>query len=239
MSQDSGKRQAAAAALAVVRPLLKPGSVLGVGTGSTTNHFIDGLRLVRALLAGAVSSSEATSARLAGQGIPVLRLNDVEAVAAYVDGADEVAPDRALIKGGGGALVREKIVAASAACFICIVDHTKLVDALGAFPLPVEVLPLARRLVARRLRTLGGEPALRTGFATDNGNRILDARGLPMADPEALASAVNNIPGVVDNGLFVGDARPDVVLAGAPEGIRRVVGERCPATLRDALSVLD
>ena len=239
MRQEWHKAAAAAAALAVVKRLLAPGSVLGVGTGSTTNYFIDGLPALRDQFAGAVASSEATRARLQENSIPVLSLNDVEAVAVYVDGADEATPERVLVKGGGGALTREKIVAASAAHFICIVDDTKLVATLGAFPLPVEILPLARRLVVRHLRALGGAPAFRAGFTTDNGNHILDVRGLPLDDPQALVRAINTIPGVVDNGLFAGGDRPDVILAAADRAIQPIVAEDCEPALRAALAALD
>ena len=238
VTKDQQKRRAANAALTVIEPLLGPDRVLGVGTGSTANHFIDALPTLRATFAGAVSSSVATSERLAAGGVRVLDLNDVAAPAVYVDGADEVAPDRVLIKGGGGALVREKIVAACAECFVCIVDRSKLVDALGAFPLAVEIVPLARRFVAGRLRALGGDPAFRAGFETDNGNHILDVRNLRMDDPHALENAVNAIPGVVDNGIFAGGARPQVVLIGGARGVERIVAEDCPPALRQGVAAL-
>jgi ribose 5-phosphate isomerase A len=168
-----------------------------------------------------VPSSEASARRLAGHGIPLVDLNDVDELALYVDGADEATDQRMLIKGGGGALTREKIVASVAACFVCIVDDGKLVERLGAFPLPVEVLPLARRAVARRLERLGGSPRLRAGFVTDNGNEILDVHGLEIADPVALETELNQIPGVVTNGLFC--LRPaDLLLVGGPDGVRRI-----------------
>ena len=240
MTQDEQKRRAALAALDVVEPLLAPGSLVGVGTGSTANHFIDGLVRLRGNFAAAVPSSAATAARLRERGVAVADLREVDAVAVYVDGADEVAPDRALIKGGGGALTREKIVAACAAHFVCIVDESKLVAALGAFPLPVEALPEAQALVARRLRERGGLPALRDGFETDNGNVIFDVRGLSMRDPQALEAELNGIPGVVENGLFTGQRRPHAVLAGtaapAANGVRRIVGDGCPDMLRTALA---
>ena len=223
-SQDDLKRQVAGAALDLIASRLTPGCVVGVGTGSTANFFIDALAGVKDRFGAAVSSSEASTRRLAARGIPVADLNAVERVAAYVDGADEVEPGRAALKGGGGALTREKIVAASAARFVCIVDESKLVERLGAFPLPVEVIPLAEKLVARRLAALGGDATPRAGFLTDNGNRILDARGLAIDDPVALEAAINAIPGVVENGLFAGETRPQVVLVGAPEGIR-LIGE--------------
>ena len=238
MSQDAQKRLAAQAALTVIQPLLAPGRVIGVGTGSTANHFIDALPELRSMFAGAVSSSVETARRLRARDIRVFDLNDVEAVAVYVDGADEVAPGRVLVKGGGGALVREKIVAACAQCFVCVVDQSKVVDALGAFPLPVEVVPLARRFVSRRLRALGGEPSFRVGFETDNGNHILDVRHLPMDDPPALERALNAIPGVVDNGLFAASARPQVVLVGTPRGVEHTVAEDCPPALRQGVRAL-
>ena len=238
MSQDAQKRRAAEAALMVIKPLLRPGCVVGVGTGSTANHFIDALPTLRSMFAGAVSSSEATTKRLRAHDIRVFDLNDVEAVAVYVDGADEVGPGRMLVKGGGGALLREKIVAACAECFVCVVDESKVVDALGAFPLPVEVVPLARRFVSGRLRGLGGEPSFRDGFETDNGNHILDVRGLPMDDPCALEQALNAIPGVVDNGLFAASVRPQVVLVGTPRGVEHIAAEDCPAALRRGVATL-
>ena len=230
------KRQAADAALRLVSAMLRPEDVLGVGTGSTANHFIDGLAALRGKFAGAVSSSLATTERLVANGIPVMALNAAGRVAAYVDGADEVAPDRALVKGGGGALTLEKIVAASADTFVCVVDSSKLVRALGAFPLPLEVLPPARVLVEQRLRALGGDPRPRVGFTTESGNEILDVRGLPLHEPAVLATRLNGIPGVVENGLFGGDLRPDVVLAGTAGGIETIVAEDCPAPLRAALT---
>lgn len=238
VSQDAQKRRAAQAALTVIEPLLAPGCVVGVGTGSTTNHFIDALPELRSRFAGAVSSSVATSKRLRAHDVPVLDLNDVEMVAVYVDGADEVAPGRMLVKGGGGALVREKIVAACAECFVCVVDQSKVVDALGAFPLPVEVAPLARRFVAGRLRARGGEPTYRAGFETDNGNHILDVRDLPMDDPGALERDLNAIPGVVDNGLFAASVRPEVVLVGTPHGVQPMIADDCPPALRQAVATL-
>lgn len=238
MSQDAQKRRAAEAALTVIEPLLVPGCVVGVGTGSTTNHFIDALPELRSRFAGAVSSSVATSKRLRAHDIRVFDLNDVEAVAVYVDGADEVAPGRMLVKGGGGALVREKIVAACAECFVCVVDQSKVVDALGAFPLPVEVVPLARRFVAGRLRARGGEPSFRAGFETDNGNDILDVYNLPMDDPCVLERDLNAIPGVVDNGLFAASVRPQVVLVGAPHGVEPMIADDCPPALRQAVATL-
>lgn len=220
MTQDERKRQVAAAALELILPSLHADAVVGVGTGSTANHFIDALAGERERFAAAVASSVASAERLQSKGIGVVQLNDVGSVAVYVDGADEVAPDRAVLKGGGGALTREKIVAASAARFVCIVDDTKLVATLGSFPLPVEVIPMAQQLVAERLRALGGNPVPRDGFVTDNGNRILDVHGLAIAEPAALETRINNIPGVVENGLFADSTRPQAVLVGSASGVQ-------------------
>lgn len=223
MNQDELKRAAARAAL----DELVDGAIVGVGSGSTVNFFIDYLgerRERRERIAGAVSSSEKSSARLRERGIEVLELNDVVAagrpIPVYVDGADEIDAGLRMIKGGGGALTREKIVAAASDRFVCIVDATKLVERLGAFPLPVEVIPMARELVARQLRALGGSPVDRAGFITDNGNLILDVAGLRIDDPVALETQINQWPGVVTVGLFA--ARPaDVVLIARPDGIER------------------
>src|SRR6056297_1602591 len=178
MDQDEQKRSAAEAALAYIAPRLDASSIVGIGTGSTANHFIDALARIRHTFNATVASSEASAERLRGHGVPVLDLNSVDSVSVYVDGADEVNEARQMIKGGGGALTREKIVAASADEFVCIVDGSKRVAVLGRFPLPVEVIPMARGLVARRLLELGGQPELREGFVTDNGNLILDVHGL-------------------------------------------------------------
>ena len=214
MSQDQKKQRAAAAALAYIQP----GTVIGVGTGSTVNFFIDALAGMPSRIAGAVSSSEASSRRLAGHGIPVLDLNSVAGLEVYVDGADEATRGLHLIKGGGGALTREKIVAAASRRFVCIVDEKKLVERLGAFPLPVEVIPMARNLVARQLRQLGGEPVWREGVVTDNGNHLLDVRNLAITDPVALEGEINQLAGVVTVGLFA--RRPaDVLLVGTPSGV--------------------
>lgn len=199
-------------------PALAGGAVLGVGTGSTANLFVDALARANANFAGAVPSSAATAARLRRAGIAVLDPNDVGAVAVYVDGADEVAPDRILVKGGGGALTREKIVAASAERFVCIVDATKAVPRLGAFPLPVEVLPFAQRLVLGTLQGFGGDVTVRQDCVTDNGNHILDVRGLDVSAPEALERRLNAIPGVLENGVFAAH-RPHQVLIGGPGGV--------------------
>ena len=220
MSREGLKRDAAEAALRLIEPTLTPESVVGVGTGSTANFFIDGLARIRDRFAAAVSSSVASTERLEAAGVRVVDLGTAETLAVYVDGADEVAPGLELLKGGGGALTREKIVAASAERFICIVDESKTVDVLGTFPLPVEVIPMATRLVAGRLRELGGEPVLRAGFTTDNGNHILDVHGLAIDDPAVLETRINNIPGVVENGIFAVSTRPDTVLVATPEGVR-------------------
>ena len=222
MSEERLKRQVAEAALQTVRPLLTPDAVIGVGTGSTANCFIDALAAVRGQFAAAVSSSVATTKRLAERGIRVIELNDARSVVVYVDGADEVNPERALIKGGGGALTREKVVAESAERFICIVDASKTVATLGTFPLPVEVLPMARRLLEDHVRAIGGEPVLREGFVTDNGNAIVDVHGLTIKDPESLETRLNNVAGVVENGLFAVATRPDAVLVGTPSGVETV-----------------
>ena len=215
MDQAAQKRSAAEAALAYVEPRLLPKSIIGVGTGSTTNLFIDALAAVKHKFDACVSSSEASSLRLQGHGIQVLDLNSVSAIDVYVDGADEVNPQRQLIKGGGGALTREKIVAASADEFVCIVDESKKVDVLGRFPLPVEVIPMARGLVARKLVELGGSPEWREGFLTDNGNLILDVYGLAISDAAALETTINNVVGVVTNGIFAAQAADLVLVAGA------------------------
>ena len=221
MAQDALKRSAAEAALAYVEPRLKRKAVVGVGTGSTANCFIDALAAVRHKFDAAVASSEASAERLRQHGVAVLDLNAAPAPEVYVDGADEVAPDRCLVKGGGGALTREKIVAASAQEFVCIVDESKLVRTLGAFPLPVGVIPMARGLAARALTRLGGKPEWRQGFTTDNGNIILDVHGLRIEDPLALEREINNIVGVVCNGLFAANAA-DVVFVANRQGVTQM-----------------
>jgi ribose 5-phosphate isomerase A len=214
MNQDQKKQRAAEAALGFVRD----GEVIGVGTGSTVNFFIDALAALKNRIAGAVSSSEASTQRLLAHGIEVLDLNAAGELGVYVDGADEATRALELIKGGGGALTREKIIAASSRRFVCIVDEQKVVERLGRFPLPVEVIPMARSLVARELARLGGNPVLREGFVTDNGNQILDVRGLDIPDPAALETTVNQITGVVTVGLFA--RRPaDVLLVGTAAGV--------------------
>ncbi|MFZ9478427.1 MAG: ribose-5-phosphate isomerase RpiA [Gammaproteobacteria bacterium] len=212
-----GKRLAAAAALEFVTE----GMIVGVGTGSTVNLFIDALAARRDRIAGAVSSSEASTARLKAAGIEVLELNRTGDLELYVDGADETDSHRRLIKGGGAALTREKVVAAASRKFVCIVDDSKLVDVLGRFPLPVEVIPMARSYVARQLTRLGGQPVWRENVTTDNGNQILDVHGLRILDPPALETAINGIAGVVTAGLFA-HRRADVVIIGGPGGIRRL-----------------
>ncbi|MEW6133940.1 MAG: ribose-5-phosphate isomerase RpiA [Pseudomonadota bacterium] len=213
MTQDEMKQAVARAAVEYVK-----GGIIGVGTGSTANYFIDELAKVKGRIDGAVASSEATAKRLKSHGIQVLDLNSVGGMEVYIDGADEITRNFHMIKGGGGALTREKIVAACARYFICVADQTKLVDVLGKFPLPVEVIPMARSYVARELVKLGGQPKLREGFTTDNGNVILDVHGLAILDPVALESEINQITGVVTNGLFA--RRPaDVLLLGTGHGV--------------------
>ncbi len=219
-SADSFKQQAALAALAYVPTT--PGTIIGVGTGSTATFFIDALADAGRPLGGAVASSEATARHLTARGIRVLDLNEVtQQLAVYVDGADEITPALAMIKGGGGALTREKIVAAASRLFVCIAHEAKLVEQLGAFPLPVEVIPMARALVARQLTALGGQPTLREGFVTDNGNVILDVAGLTITDPAALEAEINQWAGVMTVGLFA--RRPaDVALLAGESGVRTV-----------------
>lgn len=219
MARDQLKQAAALAALELVEPRLTRDAVIGIGTGSTVSFFIDALAESAHKFDAAVSSSETSTAQMRARGIPVLDLNAAPSVAVYVDGADEVDVSNALIKGGGGALTREKIIAASADEFICIVDDGKVVERLGNFPLPVEVLPMARGLVARKLAGMGGRPEYRQGFVTDNGNVILDVRDLSIDDPDALESAINDIVGVVVNGIFAAN-RPDVVLVASADGVR-------------------
>ena len=215
MTQDEMKQAVARAAVDYVK-----GGIIGVGTGSTANYFVDELARVRSRIDGAVASSEATAARLKANGIKVVDLNSVDEMEIYVDGADEITQHFHMIKGGGGALTREKIVAACARYFICVADQTKLVGVLGKFPLPVEVIPMARAHVARELVKLGGQPVLREGFTTDNGNVILDVRNLNILDPVALETQINQITGVVTNGLFA--RRPaDILLLGTESGVKQ------------------
>lgn len=220
MSQDALKQAAAAAALKEV----PEDAVVGVGTGSTVNFFIDGLARMRGRIAGAVSSSEASSARLKAAGIEVLDLNSVDELPVYVDGADEVTRHLHMTKGGGGALTREKIVAAVARHFVCIVDRSKLVGRLGAFPIPVEVIPMARSYVAREIVRLGGQPVLRAGFTTDNGNVILDVRNMQILNPVELEDALTRITGVVTCGLFARRGA-DVLLVAGDDGVQRLLPE--------------
>jgi len=217
MNQDEKKRRVAQAALEFV----PDDCIVGVGTGSTANFFIDALGERRERLRGAVASSEASAARLRAAGIPLIDLNDAGELPVYVDGADETTRERCLIKGGGGALTREKIVAAASKVFVCVVDDSKLVAQLGRFPLPIEVIPLARAQVARALEALGGRPVLREGFMTDNGNQILDVHDLKIDAPAELESALNQLTGVVTNGLFA--RRPaDIVLMASDAGVARL-----------------
>ncbi len=218
MNQDEMKKQAAQAAL----EYLPDSGIIGVGTGSTVNHFIDALAPIKGRFEGAVSSSEASTERLKSIGIPVIDLNAAGELEIYVDGADESNRHLHLIKGGGGALTREKIIAAASKKFVCIADETKLVDVLGSFPLPVEVIPMARSYVARELVKLGGNPVWREDFITDNGNVILDVHGLEIMEPAKLETTINQIVGVVTVGLFA--HRPaDVLILGTPEGPRTVM----------------
>lgn len=216
MSQDDLKFRAAAAAIEYINDQ----RVVGVGTGSTVNHFIDFLSDFRSNLDGAVSSSEASTAKLKEIGIPVIDLNAAGTIDVYVDGADEINDQLQLIKGGGGALTREKIVAAASKQFICIADESKLVDVLGSFPLPIEVVPMARSFVARELVKKGGQPEWRKEFVTDNGNHILDIHNLAILEPIKLENEINNIPGVVSVGLFA--CRPaDIILVGTATGVKK------------------
>jgi ribose 5-phosphate isomerase A len=221
MTQDELKQAVAREAMRHV----VDGAVIGVGSGSTANCFIDELGRAKQRVAAAVASSEKTAARLKSHGIRVLDLNEVDELPVYVDGADEIDRRLAMIKGGGGALTREKIVAAVAAKFVCIADESKLVATLGRFPLPVEVIPMARRHVERELARLGGVPELRPGFTTDNGNVVLDVRGLSIADPEGMETAINNIAGVVTNGLFARRGA-DVLLLGTAAGVKTLAPVR-------------
>ncbi len=217
MTQDELKQLVAREALRYV----VEDAVVGVGSGSTVNFFIDALATIKGRIEGAVAASEASAARLKQHGIRVFDLNSVDALPVYVDGADEITERLHMIKGGGGALTREKIIAAVAQKFVCICDASKLVASLGRFPLPVEVIPMARSYVARELLRLGGQPALREGFRTDNGNLILDCGGLAIGDPPALEAELNNIAGVVTNGIFA--RRPaDALLLGEERGVRTI-----------------
>ena len=217
MTQDEAKKAAAEAAIKYV----VPGEPLGVGTGSTVNYFIDALAKMRHDIPGAVSSSNASSERLKKIGIEVLDLNNTGQLSVYVDGTDEADAHLRLIKGGGAALTREKIVAAASRKFVCIADESKLVKVLGKFPLPIEVIPMARSYVARELLKLGGSCELRMGVTTDNGNVIIDVRNLEILDPVKLENQINQIPGVVTVGLFA-QRSADVLLLGGPNGVREL-----------------
>ena len=219
MTQDELKQAVARAARDYVADRLPVGGILGVGTGSTANFFIDEIASIKDRIGGTVASSEATAKRLTGHGIRVLDLNDVDAMGIYVDGADEIDHGMAMIKGGGGALTREKIVAAVAATFVCICDASKRVQTMGRFPLPVEVIPMARAYVSRELVKLGGQPKPREGMVTDNGNLILDVHGLSITDPVGLEERINQIVGVVTNGLFAWRGA-DVLLLATADGVK-------------------
>ena len=208
---SSSKINVAKQAINYIKDKLHPDMVLGIGTGSTVNFFIEELGEYKNLFSGAVSSSDASSILLNEKGIEVFNLNDVMDIAFYIDGADEVSPSNCLIKGGGGAHTREKIVASASNEFVCIVDDSKLVSELGDFPLPVEVIPESRSLVARKIVSMGGTPIYRSGFVTDQGNHILDVKDLNISNPEAVEALLNNIPGVVDTGIFAFN-KPKTVL---------------------------
>jgi ribose 5-phosphate isomerase A len=217
MTQDEMKQMVAKAAIDYV----ETGTIIGIGTGSTANYFIDELATIKHKIDGAVASSQASAGRLAAHGIPVLDLNSVDEISVYIDGADESNRYLHLIKGGGGALTREKIVVAVSRKFVCIADGSKLVDVLGTFPVPIEVIPMARSYVARELVKLGGQPVYREGFKTDNGNVILDIHNMDIMEPVKLEQQLNNIPGVVTNGLFA--KRPaDVLLLGMEDGVKTI-----------------
>ena len=221
MNQDELKQAVGQAAVDYIKPHLEKDSIIGVGTGSTANCFIDALAAIKNDFDGAVASSEATAERLKSHGIPVYDMNAAGTLDFYIDGADETNDKLQLIKGGGGALTREKIVAACAREFVCIADESKWVDMLGTFPLPVEVIPMARSYVARELVALGGDPVYRQDFVTDNGNVILDVHNMNIQSASALEERINNIVGVVTNGLFA--CRPaDVLLMGTSEGVKTI-----------------
>ncbi|YCH29904.1 ribose-5-phosphate isomerase RpiA [Erwinia sp. PK3-005] len=217
MTQDELKKAVGWAALDYVTP----GTIVGVGTGSTAAHFIDALGSIKHQIEGAVSSSDASTLKLKSLGIPVFDLNEVDSLAVYVDGADEINPQMQMIKGGGAALTREKIIAAVADKFICIADASKQVDVLGGFPLPVEVIPMARSYVARELVKLGGLPEYRQHVVTDNGNIILDVHNLSIVNPAELERAINALPGVVTVGLFAARGA-DIALIGGPDGVKTI-----------------
>ena len=219
MDQNQLKKETALAALEYI----KPNTIVGVGTGSTVNFFIDGLAELDFEIKGAVSSSEASTQRMKEHGIKVFDLNEVdETIPVYVDGADESDAGLSLIKGGGGALTREKIVAACCEQFVCIADESKLVDTLGKFPLPIEVIPMAQTLVTRKLEEMGGEPKLREGFTTDNGNIILDVHGLQITNPLETEKKINNIAGVVTTGVFAINSA-NILLLGTQDGVKKIL----------------
>jgi ribose 5-phosphate isomerase A len=219
MTQDELKQAVAQAAADYVAANAPAGATIGVGTGSTANFFIDALAAIKDRIGATVASSEATKQRLEKHGFKVLDLNEVTSMPIYVDGADEIDPGFSMIKGGGAALTREKIVAAVAKTFVCICDASKQVSPLGKFPLPVEVIPMAQAQVARALKQLGGEPKLRAGVVTDNGNVIIDVHGLSITDPVGLETQINQIVGVVTNGLFARRGA-DILLLGTPDGVK-------------------
>ncbi|MBJ7538101.1 ribose-5-phosphate isomerase RpiA [Marinomonas transparens] len=219
MTQDELKQAVAEAAVEYILPMLESDTIVGVGTGSTANLFIDELAKHKAKFDGTVASSEASTARLKGHGVPVYDLNSVDSIRVYVDGADESNDHLHLIKGGGAALTREKIVTACSDEFVCIADESKLVKVLGDFPLPVEIIPMARGHVARELVKLGGDPVYREGVVTDNGNSILDVYNLEILDPIALEKSIDEIVGVVTNGLFA-KRSADVLLLATKDGIK-------------------
>jgi ribose 5-phosphate isomerase A len=218
LTQDDMKRAVAQAAITYV----PNDCIVGVGTGSTANFFIDELAKIKHKIRGAVASSEASTKRLQAHGIQVLSLNEAGDLPVYIDGADEITKHMHMLKGGGGALTREKIVAAASKKFICVCDGSKLVDVLGKFPLPIEVIPMARSYIARELVKLGGQPQLREGFTTDNGNVILDVHNLKIMNPVELETTLNQLAGVVTNGLFARRAA-DVLLLGTPDGVKTMV----------------
>ncbi len=225
MNQDQLKAQVGQHAVDYIDKLLGPASIIGVGTGSTANCFIDSLAKIKHKFDGAVASSNASAERLASHGIPVYELNDVNELLVYVDGADEANSGLELIKGGGGAHTREKIVASVARQFVCIVDSSKLVNTLGTFPLPLEVIPMARSAVARAMVSLGGKPVYRENFLTDNGNQILDVYDMSIDEPRQLEERINNITGVVSNGLFA--IKPaDILLVGHADGVDEKLADR-------------
>ena len=219
MNQDEMKKAVAAAAISYSVPKLGSDSILGIGTGSTANYFIDMLAEHKSKFTATVASSEASADRLRSHGIQVVDLNEIDRIQIYVDGADETNPNLELVKGGGAALTREKIVAAASEEFVCIVDESKWIDTLGAFPLPIEVIPMAANQVTAELKKLGGEPKIREGVITDNGNLIIDVANLKIDEPAKLETEINQIVGVVTNGLFA--CRPaDILLMATPEEVK-------------------